>query len=68
VALAESPNVARLESLDLRYNRISEAGARALAEPSRLVGLRSLTLSGYWLGQDGRRALSQRFGDRVQFV
>ena len=67
LALADSPNAARLRSLDLTRNQISEVGAWALAESAGLTGLRSLRLWGWWVSNPARGILQARFGERVHF-
>jgi hypothetical protein len=64
-ALADSPYLRRLTTLDLRFNHVGDAGARRLAASRSLGGLRSLVIWGNDLGPAGRDALRERFGDRV---
>jgi uncharacterized protein (TIGR02996 family) len=67
-ALAASPHLARLTSLDLVYNAIGDAGAAALAASPHLANLTSLRL---YANDDirrrsaGAKALRRRFGNRV---
>jgi carbon storage regulator CsrA len=63
--LAGSPRCRNLESLDLSFNRIGDAGAAALASSPHLAGLRDLSLLGNPITQPGRQRLRERFGDRV---
>jgi len=63
--LAGSPHFARLEVLDLMFDRIEEAGARALAGSSHFRSLKALHLQGNPLDARTRRALKNRFRERV---
>jgi uncharacterized protein (TIGR02996 family) len=65
--LAESPFLAGLCSLDLRFNWIRNAGAELLAKSIHLGGLETLHLGSNLIGRDGKQALRERFGDRVRF-
>ncbi|HXG10589.1 MAG TPA: TIGR02996 domain-containing protein [Gemmataceae bacterium] len=65
--LAESPALANLTCLDLRYNWICNEGARALAASAHLERLHSLKLGGNPIGREGRQVLRARFGERVSF-
>jgi uncharacterized protein (TIGR02996 family) len=60
--LALSEHLARLRGLDLSGNCLSDAGVRALAESTRLAGLRLLWLSGEVSGSFGPR-LPPAFGE-----
>ena len=66
-ALAAGSSLAGLRSLDLAYNRISAAGARALTESAHLGTLTHLNLRGNSLGRSAQQTLSARLGDRVRF-
>ena len=57
-ALAASPYLARLTSLELKSNRIGAEGARALAESPHLAHLTSLHLEDNNIGTEGARALA----------
>jgi uncharacterized protein (TIGR02996 family) len=66
--LANAPALAGLLELDLADCRLSDVGARALAESAHLDGLLRLNLSqstGPPFGPAARRALEERFGNRV---
>jgi hypothetical protein len=67
-ALAASPGLARLTELRLDGNSIERAGALALAASPHLRRLRLLGLSSNRrLGDEERRLLHERFGDRVWY-
>jgi uncharacterized protein (TIGR02996 family) len=55
--LARTPNLAKLERLDLSGNWIGPAGVRELAGSPHLIRLRALDLSRNGLGADGVREL-----------
>ena len=57
-ALAASPQLARLTTLDLAENQISEAGARALAASPHLTRLTTLELGANQIGDAGVQALA----------
>jgi uncharacterized protein (TIGR02996 family) len=57
-ALAASPLVARLASLDLKKNLLGPAAALALASSPHLTQLTRLNLSGNRIGDEGARALA----------
>jgi hypothetical protein len=57
VALAASPNLARLRRLSLSNHRIRDAGARALANSPHLAGLTWLDLRQNFIGPEGVQAL-----------
>lgn len=57
-ALAASPFLANLHSLNLDGSTISDVGARALAGSPNLTGLTSLNLHFNDIGDDGARALA----------
>jgi uncharacterized protein (TIGR02996 family) len=59
------PIITRLSKLRLRDNRITDTGARALAEYPRHLSLSLLDLSGNLISDDGRRILQERFGKDV---
>jgi uncharacterized protein (TIGR02996 family) len=59
MALATSPYVAGLESLNLRCNAIGDAGVRGIATSHHLVRLRELDLRANRLGDDGVLALAE---------
>jgi uncharacterized protein (TIGR02996 family) len=61
-ALAESPYLANLASLDLSFNGVGDAGARALASSPYLHRLTHLILRGNEIGGPGLRALAQAPG------
>jgi uncharacterized protein (TIGR02996 family) len=65
VHLASFPLPPGLRTLDLRDNYIRQRGALALARSAGLEGLQRLDLTGNPLGEEGRRALEDRFGNRV---
>jgi hypothetical protein len=66
-ALAASPHLARLRTLDLQGNQIGDAGAAALASSPHLAGLDELNvLYDNRMKAAGRAALRQRFGGRVR--
>ncbi len=73
IALAGSPLLARLRTLHLGYNHIGPTGARALADSPHLGGLTMLALSGHCaqdnpVGEEGKRALQERFGARLRLA
>jgi uncharacterized protein (TIGR02996 family) len=62
-ALAASPHLAALEVLDLGRNRLTDAGAEALAAAGdRLGGLTTLVLRENSVGESGARALAHAPG------
>jgi carbon storage regulator CsrA len=63
--LAGSLRCRNLESLDLSFNRIGDAGAAALASSPHLARLRDLSLLGNPITDEGRQHLRERFGDCV---
>jgi uncharacterized protein (TIGR02996 family) len=63
-ALAASPTLPRLTDLCLSVNSIGDPGALALV--SCFPHLKSLELYRNPIGEEGRRALQERFGDRVR--
>jgi uncharacterized protein (TIGR02996 family) len=66
VALAESPYLAGLHCLRLGNCQIGDGGALALARSPYLGGLRLLALGRECgIGEQGRKALKERFGARV---
>jgi uncharacterized protein (TIGR02996 family) len=66
--LTTSPHLGTLHELCLCHNFIRDAGAQALAAAPTLAGLGRLDLEGNtYLGDAGRLALRDRFGDRVYF-
>jgi hypothetical protein len=65
VALAASPHLARLRRLQLTDNPVGDAGAVALAASSFLASLNELWIFCCRIGGEGKRALQERFGDRV---
>src|SRR5262249_33491018 len=69
-ALAGSPHLAGLTTLDLNYNGIREQGARALARSPHLGRLTVLRIGGNPVAasNEGRQALTARFGERVSFT
>lgn len=62
MAIAASPHLGRLTTLDLRGCKVREAGARGLAYSEGLGALTVLTLDGRGIGVRGREALKARFG------
>lgn len=65
VLLTRSPCMKTLRWLDLRGNRIGDAGARGLAASPHLPDLWRLDLGGNPIPDEARAALVARFGDRV---
>jgi uncharacterized protein (TIGR02996 family) len=65
--LAASPNLIRLSCLDLSDNWISNLGAAYLADSLFLSELHVLKLARNRIGPPGKRALRERFGERVSF-
>jgi hypothetical protein len=63
-ALAGSPHLRRLTSLDLNGNAVRDAGVQAILAAPHLYGLRRLGLSDDPLSPESRRALDEIFGDR----
>jgi uncharacterized protein (TIGR02996 family) len=59
------PLLPRLSKLWLRGNRITDAGAQALANYPKEMSLTLLDLSDNPVGEDGKRALRKRFGEGV---
>ena len=57
-ALAESPYLENLHTLECYNSRITDSGATALANSSGLANLRQLTLRGNKLGETGVKALA----------
>jgi Ran GTPase-activating protein (RanGAP) involved in mRNA processing and transport len=62
-AVAASPSLNRLCTLDLRGNGISDSGAHALGASPRLPGLVSLDLSRNNIGKAGAEALARGRGN-----
>ncbi|MBA4066211.1 MAG: hypothetical protein C0501_21350 [Isosphaera sp.] len=58
-ALARSPNLSKLEYLNLSCKGLGNAGARALARSPNLRNLTGLDLSGNHIAPNGARALAQ---------
>jgi hypothetical protein len=75
-ALARSPQLAGLIVLDLSntgtaqesHNRITDAGAEALALSPYLNRLEQLEIWGNPFGEHGTRLLRERFGDRAKVI
>jgi hypothetical protein len=63
--LAGSPALRHLAAINLKGNRIGDAGAFALAASPHLEALEKIELQGNRLGPRGRRALVERFGQRA---
>ena len=63
--LAGSANLSGLKVLDLKGNLLPDSGAKALANSKHLGELTRLDVSGC-VSKEGRRALKERFGDRVK--
>lgn len=59
------PWFTRLSRLWLRGNRITDAGANAIASYPKDLSLNLLDLSDNPIGEDGKRALRKRFGEGV---
>ena len=57
--LVRCPNLAKLARLDLRGNRIGDAGAKHLAGCAYLTNLRELDLSANDIGEEGMEALRE---------
>jgi uncharacterized protein (TIGR02996 family) len=64
--LANSPYFGNLEELGLAGSQMGDAGGLALARSPYLDKIRSLSLTGTEFSPTVRRALTDRFGDRVQ--
>lgn len=65
--LANSPQLSRLESLDLGWQRISAAGIELLATSVQRRSLRRISCWASDYTPEQRTALMQAFGDRVVF-
>ena len=65
--LAAAPHLASLRDLDVRANEFHQRGAMALAGSPHLGDLEFLDVCGNALRGRARRALTERFGDRVKF-
>jgi hypothetical protein len=63
--LAASPRLARLTTLDLSDNRISDAGALALADSRHLANLKDLDLLDNTFSKATVKRLKERFGEGV---
>lgn len=66
-ALVKCPWLGGLSYLDLDCNNISDAGVDILAGAEGVERLEHLSLRSNMVGTRGRRWLSRRFGDRVQY-
>jgi uncharacterized protein (TIGR02996 family) len=66
VKLAAWPFAKTLQSVDFKDNRISDAGAFALADSPHFGELRWLDLHGTHIGRAGRGRLRKRFGDALK--
>ena len=64
-ALADSKVLANVTHLELHENKIGPAGALALANSKYLTNLRELLVDEKTIGKTGKKALFDRFGERV---
>lgn len=63
--LAGSPLLDTVTELDLQYNAITPKGAQALARSEHLGRIARLCVDGDTVGEAGKRALLDRFGESV---
>jgi uncharacterized protein (TIGR02996 family) len=65
--LVRCPHLARITDLELSHLRISDRGARELASCPYLGKVTRLRVwANHHLGEDGRQALRERFGERLE--
>lgn len=63
--LSASPLLDTVTELDLQYNMVGPQGAKALARSPRLGRIKRLCVDGDAVGEAGKRALLDRFGERA---